>query len=82
MGGQALPSVIFFQTNSLALVLLPRAEGLFLFQVYSFFNADRGPVWHSSASPVELFFRKQLHEKLHEWGREPCFCSFTMNLTL
>jgi hypothetical protein len=22
------------------------------------------PVWHSSASPVELFFRKQLHEQL------------------
>jgi hypothetical protein len=41
-----------------------------------------GPVWHSSASPVELFFRKQLHEQLHEWGREPCFGSFTMCLTL
>jgi hypothetical protein len=41
-----------------------------------------GPVWHSSASPVELFFRKQLHEQLHEQGREPCFCSFTMCLTL
>lgn len=33
MGGQALPSVIFFQTNSLALVLLPRAEGLFCLQL-------------------------------------------------
>jgi hypothetical protein len=41
-----------------------------------------GPVWHSSASPVKLFFRKQLHEQLHERGREPCFCSFTMCLTL
>jgi hypothetical protein len=41
-----------------------------------------GPVWHSSASPVELFFRKQLHEQLHEWGREPCFGSFTMCLTM
>jgi hypothetical protein len=28
-----------------------------------------GPVWHSSASPVELFFGKQLHEQLHEQGR-------------
>jgi hypothetical protein len=28
-----------------------------------------GPVWHNSALPVELFFRKQLHEQLHEWGR-------------
>jgi hypothetical protein len=37
-----------------------------------------GPVWHSSASPVELFFRKQLHEQLHEQVREICFCSFTM----
>jgi hypothetical protein len=41
-----------------------------------------GPVWHSSASPAELFFRKQLHEQLHERGRELCFCSFTMCLTL
>jgi hypothetical protein len=40
------------------------------------------PVWHSSASPVELFFRKQLHKQLHERGREPWFCSFTMCLTL
>jgi hypothetical protein len=37
-----------------------------------------GAVWHSSASLVELFFRKQLHEQLHEWGRESCFGSFTM----
>jgi hypothetical protein len=43
---------------------------------------DKKPVWHSSASPVELFFIKQLHEQLHERGREPCFCSFTMCLTL
>jgi hypothetical protein len=28
-----------------------------------------GHVWHNSASPVELFFRKQLHEQLHEQGR-------------
>jgi hypothetical protein len=28
-----------------------------------------GPVWHSSATPVELFFGKQLHEQLHEQGR-------------
>jgi hypothetical protein len=35
------------------------------------------PVWHNSASPAELFFRKQLHER----GRESCFCSFTMCLT-
>jgi 2,4-dienoyl-CoA reductase-like NADH-dependent reductase (Old Yellow Enzyme family) len=28
-----------------------------------------GPVWHGSASPVELFFGKQLHEQLHEQGR-------------
>jgi hypothetical protein len=41
-----------------------------------------GPVWHSSASTVELFFRKKLHDQLHERGREPCFCSFTMCLTL
>jgi hypothetical protein len=41
-----------------------------------------GPVWHSSASPVELFFRKKVHDQLHERGREPCFCSFTMCLTL
>jgi hypothetical protein len=27
-------------------------------------------------------FRKQLHEQLHERGREPCFGSFTMCLTL
>jgi hypothetical protein len=27
------------------------------------------PVWHNSASPIELFFRKQLHEQLHERGR-------------
>jgi hypothetical protein len=30
---------------------------------------DIGLVWHSLASPVELFFRKQLHEQLHEQGR-------------
>jgi 2,4-dienoyl-CoA reductase-like NADH-dependent reductase (Old Yellow Enzyme family) len=28
-----------------------------------------GPVWHNSASPIELFFGKQLHEQLHEQGR-------------
>jgi hypothetical protein len=43
---------------------------------------EKVPVWHSSASPVELFFRKQLHEQLHERGREPCFGSFIMCLTL
>jgi hypothetical protein len=31
--------------------------------------AALGLVWHSLASPVELFFRKQLHEQLHEQGR-------------
>jgi hypothetical protein len=44
-------------------------------------EAGRGiikPVWHSSASPVGRFCRKQLHEQLHERGREPCFGSFTM----
>jgi hypothetical protein len=41
-----------------------------------------GLVWHSSTSPVELFFLKQLHEQLHERGRESCFGSFTMCLTL
>jgi hypothetical protein len=45
-------------------------------------RSNFSPVWHSSASPVELFFRKQLHEQLHKRGREPCFCSFTMCLTL
>jgi hypothetical protein len=29
-----------------------------------------------------VVFRKQLHEQLHERGREPCFGSFTMCLTL
>jgi hypothetical protein len=43
---------------------------------------DYGSVWHSTASPVEPFFRKQLHEQLHEWGRESCFGSFTMCLTM
>jgi hypothetical protein len=29
-----------------------------------------GPVLHSSASPLELLFRKQLREQLHERGRD------------
>jgi hypothetical protein len=29
-----------------------------------------------------VFFRKQLHEQLHERGRELCFGNFTMCLTL
>jgi hypothetical protein len=32
-------------------------------------RSNNGPVWHRSASPVELFFGKQLHEQLHEQGR-------------
>jgi hypothetical protein len=32
-------------------------------------GTEEGPVWHSSTSPVELFFRKQLHEQLREQGR-------------
>jgi hypothetical protein len=63
-------------------------QGLFrifvvIFPLTSSVYTHYGPVWHSSASPVELFFfRKQLHEQLHEWGRELCFGSFTMCLTL
>jgi hypothetical protein len=49
----------------------PRFENVFVF----------GPVWRSSASPVELFLRKQLHKQLHKWERESCFCSFTICLT-
>jgi TRAP-type mannitol/chloroaromatic compound transport system substrate-binding protein len=37
--------------------------------LYSISMSNMGPVWHSSASPVELFFEKQLHEQLYEQGR-------------
>jgi hypothetical protein len=62
------------QTTSVTMVLLV--------------NLHTSQIYHLRARLAQLsftcrvVFRKQLHEQLHERGREPCSGSFTMCLTL
>jgi hypothetical protein len=51
--------------------LLPTGHAITTYSRISYFghSAYIDPVWHSSASSVELFFGKQLQEQLHEQGR-------------
>jgi hypothetical protein len=44
--------------------------------------ANNGPVWHSSASPVELFFLENNFMSNFMSRGELCFCCFTVCLTL
>jgi hypothetical protein len=50
--------------------------------LYFFCGIVRARLQQLSFTCRAVFLRKQLHEQLHERGREPCFGSFTMCLTL